>query len=175
MSGWRAVGGSLVGLWVLHCRISVSVLFWLGVCGILILGFCFLRNFLLKMSGTSGLRDAMIWEVISKIVFLKLFFWFQVISVLRVQRLMGAEVACFLSEKFLSLLRQTILLWCKRRSITGNQNREIGEELCRKKFSTTSQKNSLAKICKAHQDLRQKNKKIVFNSHANMVTKWLPG
>ena len=72
------------------------------------------------------------------------------------QRLMGPKVVYFLSEKFLSLLRQTILLCRKRliiiRSITGNQNREIGEELsCGGKFSRTSHRNPLAKIYKARQ------------------------
>ena len=68
---------------------------------------------------------------------------FQMIPVLGVRRLMGAKVVCFLSEKFLSLLRPTILLCRKRliiRSITGNQNRETGEELWRKIFKNFTQK-----------------------------------
>ena len=66
----------------------------------------------------------------------------QVIPALGTQRLMGPKVVYFL--KCLSLLRPTILLYRKRliiiRSITGNQNREIGEELWRKIFKNFTQK-----------------------------------
>ena len=54
------------------------------------------------------------------------------------ERPMGPKVVYFLSEKFLSLLRPTILLCRKRqiiiRSSTGNENREIDEELWKKNF-----------------------------------------
>ena len=101
----------------------------------------------------------------------------QVIRVLGAQRLMGPKVVYFLSEKFLGLLRPTILLCRKRqiiiRSITGNQNREIGEEL--ENFRELHTETPRQKYKRRAKDPRQKKLKIIFNSHADMVTKWLHG
>ena len=105
----------------------------------------------------------------------------QVIPVLGAQRLMGPKLVCFLNEKFLSLLRPTIILCRKRliilvRSVTGNPNREIGEELWRNIFKNFTQKPPGKNIQSAPRTQDRKNKKNLFNSHENVKNaKWLPG
>ena len=93
--------------------------------------------------------------------------------VLGAQRLMGPKVVYFLREKFLSLLRPTILLCHKRqiiiRSITGNQNREIGEKLWRKIFKNFTQKPPDKNIQGAPRTQDRKNKK----SHSIHMQMWL--
>ena len=96
----------------------------------------------------------------------------QVIPVLGAQRLMAPKVDCFLAAS------QT--LDHKKHHWKSKCNREHGEELWRKNFQELHTETPWQSCWQYRQgaprtqDSKNKNK-VMFNSHANVVTRWLPG
>ena len=108
-------------------------------------------------------------------------FW--VIPVLGAQRLIAPKTVCFLRKMFEFIAPDNVTvsqtLDHKKHPWKSEPNREIGEALWRKNFPELHTETPWQSCWQCRQGAPRtwdrKNKKMMFNSHANLAPNWLPG